>query len=650
MTALKDIADKLKSMHAMPNKKFAAMIEDCVEAKSLMEQYDLNLLDMKYSLRNDLEFKLHKCPFCDEHLHVIDMHVGFQKSCKQHKKDLLTYINQHVSTEERARRMQVAKETNLKKYGAEFTFQANSVKDKIKQTNLERYGFENASKNEIVNAKTRETCMKKYGHVSSIMNKDIQDKAKVTLMKKYGTTNVMQLPEIKQKIIQTNLARYGTVYGVQCIEIQNKINAANLLHWGSKCSLQNDEIRNKADQALIEKYGENWRKVFAEKESKTLLDEAFQMILEQNKTDPVEFLGSRDEFLGRCSRFEYLWRCKECGKTFKGSFRNNCLFPICRECHPRQSGCSDMEKELLKFIKENYQGEIIENKKTIIKPYELDIYIPDLKLAFEFNGTYWHSTECKADTLYHLNKTKLCEEKGIHLIHIFEWEWEKNKDLVKQRIINILGANRSDRIFARKCVIREITYKEASSFINNHHLQGTAISSVNLGLFYKDELVAVMTFAKPRFNKQYQWELIRFCSSKPVIAAASRLLKYFETHYDPESLISYANRCWSSKLSNVYEKIGFKLIGESKPSYVYAKDNVTLPRYQCQKRLLKELLGEEKFDENLSETNNMLKNGYLKIYDCGNLVFSKKYKEEDKNAEEKDTQAQPIFELEKPGN
>ena len=138
-----------------------------------------------------------------------------------------------------------------------------------------------------------------------------------------------------------------------------------------------------------------------------------------------------------------------------------------------------------------------------------------------------------------------------------------------------------------------------------------------------------MTFGKPRFNKKYEWELLRFCSSKPVIGAASKLLKYFERNYNPKSLISYANRCWSSKLSNVYEKIGFKLVGESDPGYSWVKNKeMILSRYQCQKHKLKDLLGEYKFDPYASEELNMTKNGFKKVFDCGNLIFDKIYSED----------------------
>jgi hypothetical protein len=134
-----------------------------------------------------------------------------------------------------------------------------------------------------------------------------------------------------------------------------------------------------------------------------------------------------------------------------------------------------------------------------------------------------------------------------------------------------------------------------------------------------------MTFGKSRFNKKYKYELLRFCNKLGyhIPGSASKLLKYFERNYKPKSLISYADRRWSR--GNVYEKLGFKMIGKSKPNYWYFKltSNIRYSRINFQKHKLKDIL--EKFDETLSESENMKLNGYNRIYDCGNLVYVKEY-------------------------
>ena len=271
--------------------------------------------------------------------------------------------------------------------------------------------------------------------------------------------------------------------------------------------------------------------------------------------------------------------------------------------------------------------EIKRDSRSVISPYEIDIFIPSLNIGIEFDGKYWHSSEVLPRD-YHLNKTKLCEEKGIKLIHIFEWEWNNPavRELIQKRLKNLLD-KKQNKIFARKCIVKEIDTDLAKVFIEEYHLQGYCSAAIKLGLFYNNELVSVMTFGKPRFNNKYQYELLRFCSKYPVIGGASKLLVYFERKFKPKSLISYANRCWSSKLNNVYEKIGFKLIDESDPGYVYVSKigNKVLTRYQCQKHKLKDVLGEDKFDINKTELQNMINNNFLRIFDCGQLVFEKTY-------------------------
>ncbi len=144
---------------------------------------------------------------------------------------------------------------------------------------------------------------------------------------------------------------------------------------------------------------------------------------------------------------------------------------------------------------------------------------------------------------------------------------------------------------------------------------------IKLGLFHQDELVAVMTFGKPRFNKNYEYELIRYATSKHVIGGASKLLKYFERKFNPKSIITYADRRFSQ--GNMYYKLGFNYLNLAPANYWWINSTNLYNRYQTQKHKLKTLL--KKFDENLSESENMFLNHFNKIYDCGNLVFIKDF-------------------------
>jgi len=260
----------------------------------------------------------------------------------------------------------------------------------------------------------------------------------------------------------------------------------------------------------------------------------------------------------------------------------------------------------------------IEKNKNFEKKFELDIFIPSKNIGIDLNKLYWNSELNGKDKNYHLNKTKFFEERGIQVIHIFEDEWIEKQEIVKSIILSKLGLI-ENKIFARKTEIKEITSKESKLFLFNNHIQGEVNSKVNLGLFYNDELVSLMTFSKPRFNKHYDWEMVRFCNkiNTNVIGGAGKLLVYFRKNYSG-SIISYADRRFSQ--GKIYETLEFKGKKQSAPDYFYFKNGYNrYSRVQFQKHKLKDKL--EIFDPNLTEWQNMQLNGYDRIWDCGNLVF-----------------------------
>lgn len=261
-----------------------------------------------------------------------------------------------------------------------------------------------------------------------------------------------------------------------------------------------------------------------------------------------------------------------------------------------------------------------QSNRTQLDGLELDLYEPNKRIAVEVNGVHWHTTEFGKTRNYHLHKTELCASQGITLLHFWDSEVIEHRSLVESMIAAKLGISRT-KIYARQTTIREVSSEEASRFLRDNHLQGPVPSSVRLGLYYDEELVSIMTFAKPRYTKQYHWELMRFCNKAGfhVVGGASKLLAAFrKTHTG--SIVSYANRRFSK--GGLYEKLGFTRIGKSAPNYWYVKNGVIYySRSQCQKHKLKSLLGDS-FDETLSEVVNMRMNGYYPLFDCGNYVYA----------------------------
>jgi very-short-patch-repair endonuclease len=287
-------------------------------------------------------------------------------------------------------------------------------------------------------------------------------------------------------------------------------------------------------------------------------------------------------------------------------------YSLCHYCNNRKS-VSIPERELRKFLNELAPEEIKLNYRHLIGKMELDIVLPDHKLAIEFDGLHWHN-ENVVENDYHLKKTEACESVGYQLIHIFEDEWRYKKEIVQSRLNGILGKN--DKIYARKTVCREISYKESKEFLEKSHIQGNCMSKWQYGLFYNDKLVAVMTFGKSRFADEF--ELLRFANAlnTNVVGGASKLLKHFvKEHPEISKIVSYADRRWSR--GNLYEKIGFKFLRKTDPSYFYRVGRVRKSRFEFQKHKLVE----QGFDPNKTEHEIMKERKCPRIYDCGTLKY-----------------------------
>jgi len=275
----------------------------------------------------------------------------------------------------------------------------------------------------------------------------------------------------------------------------------------------------------------------------------------------------------------------------------------------------------LDFIIEFYDGEIIKNSKRIIKGYELDIYLPELNLAFEFNGIYWHS-EIYRNNNYHKMKSDLCIFNDIQLIHIYDDIWKNKKEIIKSMILNKLGKS-SERIYARKTEVIEILdNKLVRTFLNENHIQGFVGSSIKLGLFYDNELVSLMTFGKMRKimnskSNKGEYEMLRFCNklNTNVIGGASKLFKYFIRNYDIQKIISYADRSYSS--GNLYNQLGFEKKHNTRPNYYYIINNKREHRFKYRK----DILVKQGYDSNKSEHEIMLDRKKYRIYDSGSIKF-----------------------------
>jgi hypothetical protein len=325
--------------------------------------------------------------------------------------------------------------------------------------------------------------------------------------------------------------------------------------------------------------------------------------------DEVAPLFSRDEYHGSNRKHKYPWRCNLCGQHFFGHVDYGTT-PKCYSCYPKSISLA--ENHIAQFIVD-LGFKVERNTKSYLSGLELDIVIPEKKIAVEYNGVYWHSDKFKSKT-YHVDKMLRCRELGIHLIQIFEDEWNSRPEIVKHRLRNLLGLG--DKIGARKTQIVELTTKEYRTFTESYHLGGYAHATVKLGLKFRDELVAVLGMSRSRYTRE-GYELIRYCSKDTVVGGAGKLLAHFKKLYTPTTIVSYANRCWSD--GRLYRALGFRDVTahQQNVGYWYIKDGKRYHRSNFTKSRLVSL----GHPSNLTEAEIMSNLGYHKLYDCGNFKF-----------------------------
>lgn len=413
-------------------------------------------------------------------------------------------------------------------------------------------------------------------------------KSKESIFKKYGVDSILKTKEGQKKMKESFLKKYGQKHPMHVNNFVDKL----------KTTLKNKQI-----PILLEKLKNH---------NLILLDE-----YEQNK-------------LGNTSK-SYNFKCLNCNNTFSSTLLGSGKIPICRKCNPITKN-SSIEQILKDFLNEK---NIVHtnNNRTKLNGKEIDLLLDEKSIGFEINGNYFHSEIYGLkDKNYHIDKTKLANEKGIKLIHIFEDEIKNKQNIVFSRISNMLNLN-TNRIYARKCSIKEITKKESKTFNIINHIQGDSVDKYRFGLFYNNELVSVMTFGKKRNslgNKtkiENEYELLRFSNklNTNVIGSFSKLLSYFIKKYSPRLILTFADIRWSgiNYESTVYFKNGFTFIGITPPNYWYVhSSNFSDRKHRFQFR--KDVLIKEGFDKTKSEWEIIQENGYDRIWDCGSMKFELK--------------------------
>lgn len=453
----------------------------------------------------------------------------------------------------------------------------------------------------------------------------INEKRKSSLLKNHGADNPMRVPEMRNKHILSLTRNYGVNNPMHSPIVVEKVKEA----WKFKTEKEIEDIVKKRIQFYLKKYNKHHQmlvKSIAKKVSdswKQKTEEEILDITERRTMSSIENHG-RTNPAQDYEKYELL-NDKEIVKSLYDELGGVAaaevigVSDVCFYNYMRKHGISInpmygksfAEIEIANFVEELGFG-VETGRRDLIKG-ELDIFIPSKSIAIEYNGIFWHSSLFRNNN-YHLTKTRMCEEKGIRLIQIFEDEWIDRKETVKNSIKHRLGVSDTTRVYARKCKVVPVTNKEIAELYNTHHVQGSMNASISYSLKHGDEIVAAMSFKE---NFGYM-ELTRFATSCQVVGGFSKLFKHFvRNNPEIESVVSFADRRWSQ--GNMYYRNGFELVETIRPNYYYVQGQKRVKKQKFRHKYLKDML--PKYDPSLSEKENTENNGIYRIYDCGLLKF-----------------------------
>ena len=567
--------------------------------------------------------KINKCLFCNSEYEYNEDSRWIDVSLPGRKRHRWLDTSKYCSAECMRKATQKKIEDSMEsRYGVRNPYALESVKEKLKSISLAKYGVDNPSKSEEVKAKIKLVNLERYGAESTVSaGTSIRAKIEATNLDRYGSRSSLGCREVWEKTRAnydqeganihreaTNLERYGVTNPFQSKEIQKKIRSTMISRYGVEYPGQSSELMKKSKSTRISRYGSYLSNKFK------LAEYSREHLTNLDDWNPEYALNNLCNHDMKCIDINKVLSHFNCSYTYYCRYKSS-LVPRGYERYRSQS-----QREVVDYIRSIYDGPIVCNDRSIISPYELDIVIPEFKVAFEYNGLFWHSDRY-IDSEYHKMKTDLAESRGYHLYHIFDYEWYDKSAIWKSMISNSLRL--SEKIYARKCILEEISSTDARDFCKRNHIQGYVESSIRYGLYYNGELVQVMTLGKPRYNKNYDLEIYRICSKLKtnVIGGVSRLLSQVVADYPGKSIISYGNRRWTSSFSNVYDRLGFNLIRVQGPSYWYIDSNCKrYSRVVCQKGKLARFLG-DKYDPSKTEKENMIKAGYQIVTDSGQLVY-----------------------------
>ena len=500
----------------------------------------------------------------------------------------------NMSEEAKKSRSDKIKSTCLKKYGVDNPLKSKEVRNKMLHTIQEKYGVEsNISQSNMIQEKIRQNSLKKYGVEHPNSSPEVRSKLIQGMIDKYGVDNAGKSSEIQERKRTTLLQRYGVDNPAKSEIVQEHMKQTCIERYGVPYALQADGIRQQIKETCKQKYGINSAPsgVFLNK----LQDKEFKSRYNEFTSSPRQYIESH------YGHIELSKLVKELNLDFTTVYEyvdKNELWDIVSKAY------STMETDVYDFIKSiDNSIEVLRNDRSIIAPYELDLYLPQYKLGIECNPTFTHNSTLPSytstsplDMNYHRMKSDLAESNGISLFHIFGYEWSHRQHVIQSMLRSLL--HRYEITFDKNNVIvAEISELDATSFLNDNSLEGYIPASVRLGLLHRNRLVQMMTFSH---IQSCVYEVVSHCSllNTHVVDGEWILFHYFIEHYHPKKIVTYSD---FTHADNTFGQLGFRAVSKSEPNYVWV--NIRNDTYRT------------------SDTSTKLDSNYVKVYDSGNIEW-----------------------------
>lgn len=519
--------------------------------------------------------------------------------------------------------------TNLEKYGVEWHTQNPEVRKRITQSVLDSYGVEHISQIPEVKQKIRDTYIEHTGYDHYTHNPEAMESVRQTNLEKYGVPWAVSATEVRDKARQTTLNRYGVPNAMQNPNILDKAQKTNEERYGNKVYFLTKEGKEKSRRRMMSRYGRP-------KFSMTHTWKA-GMMQDPSKLDSwVKFTSGKENAIEFLSQYEYPPSFHELTRDLgvtsttisywidKFGLKDKVKFTL--------SAMEDDVYATLRSINPNL--DIHRHCRNMVPGRELDLYLPDFNLGIECDPTYTHNSsfptvwsQIPMSPRYHHDKNKQFSEVGVFVFHIFGYEWEHKRPIIESMLRSLVGCS-TRHIYARQCTIKEVSYQDSKIFLERNHRQGNCRSTVRVGLYYGEELVSLMTFSKTRAliggRDESTWELLRFCSrlNTTVVGAASKLFKYF-TASNPEVCRIRSFSDMAHTRGNVYKTLGFHLVRESAPGYVWVDVNTdkAYHRMNAAKDNIRAFLKDDDIDLSRTEKQIMEEHQFAQVFDCGTKVW-----------------------------